>query len=129
MTGACVPATVAQLDIARSGELQAAPGAARRQAAAALARELIGQRDFLAAGVTQDDRAERADVAVVQADDLLALPDGLGEQLIGFARHCAVSERDGLRRSDGCAAAPWPARGRRCRPLFQAARRASWLAP
>ena len=36
-----------------------------------------------------------------------------------------LSERDGSRRSGGCAAAPWRGRGRRCRPPSPAARRAS----
>ena len=47
----------------------------------------------------------------------------------GFARDGAANERDGSRRSDGCAAAPWRGRGRRCRRPSPAGRRASSPSP
>ena len=45
---------------------------------------------------------------------------------VGVAR--ALNVRDDWRHSDGCAAAPWRDRGRRCRRPSPAARRASWRA-
>jgi len=78
MTGPCAPWPIAELDIADAGQQKTSPLAAVRQLAAALASELKGQRGFLAAFlVPQDERAELAPMAAIEADDLFALPDGL----------------------------------------------------
>jgi len=88
VTGTRIPATVAKLDVARLREQQTPPLAAAGKAAAAFAGELEGQRGFFSTVlVPQDDRAELSPVAAVEADDLLALPDGLLKQPVRRARH------------------------------------------
>src|SRR5689334_11376416 len=78
MRAALVPAAVARAEIPDIGKPQAAP---LRQGAAALARELPSQHDFLAGPVAADDvRAELADAPVVAADNLPLGEDRRAEQ-------------------------------------------------
>ena len=82
-----MPEPIAKPDVSDLGEVEAFPLAAGRQRLAAPAGELVGQRDLLTIGVTEDDRTQFARVAVISAEDLFALSDCLLEQRVGGAGH------------------------------------------
>jgi hypothetical protein len=82
-----VAGAVAELDVADLGWAKAFPLAGERQRFAALACELVSQRDLLPIGVAEDDRAELAWVAVVPAKDLLVTAHGCFEQCVSRAGH------------------------------------------
>ena len=86
-----MPGPIAQPDIARLCQREASPLATAWQAAAAFAGELEAEGDLVSALlVSQDDGAELAPVAPVEANDLPALHDGLFEQLTRCNRHHAA---------------------------------------
>jgi hypothetical protein len=77
-----MPASVARPDIAYAGKPEASP---LRQRTRALAGELPGQHDFLAAFAGADDvRAQFAMAALVAANHLLLAEDGVAEQGVGL---------------------------------------------
>src|SRR6185437_6045166 len=65
MPVAGMPRPLAKPDVADLGEVQAFPLAAGRQGLAALARELVGQRDLLPIGMAENDGTEFTRIAVV----------------------------------------------------------------
>ena len=84
---------VAKPDVAGLGQQETPPLAATGKPAATFAGELEGQCGFFSTVlVPQDDRAELASVATIEADDLLALPYCLLEQPVRRARHRIVGQ-------------------------------------
>ena len=69
---AAVPPPMTSLGVFDFGHIQAFPFASNR-ATAAHSRELIDQRTFRPVFVTKNDRADFATVALVNADNLLAI--------------------------------------------------------
>src|SRR5690348_16277095 len=84
---AFMPRPVAETHLADFREPEATPRAARRQAPAALAAELVGQGFLLPLRMAEDDRAELADIAVIGAKDLRTPAHRLPEQGVGPAWH------------------------------------------
>jgi hypothetical protein len=79
------PFAAPELDIGHLGEPKAFPLAFRREPAAGAAGELIGQRTFPPVGVTQYGRAERTRMALIEAEHLLAIGHGAGDEVVGLA--------------------------------------------
>src|ERR1051326_6688944 len=86
--GAEMPVAILQANIPNLRQKEATPFAARWQTTrAALTAELIGQHDFPATGPAENMRTELAMMALIAADDLLALENGPTEVFIGATVH------------------------------------------
>src|SRR5262245_54442300 len=86
VAAAFVPGAVAQFRLFHLRQVETFPGAAGRQAAAALPAELKGEDPLAPALAADDQRAKLAIAALIEAGDLLLAEDRLAEQLVSCAR-------------------------------------------
>src|SRR5262249_44193860 len=83
------PRPVDDLGLAHLRQCEALPLPAHT-ALAAQPFELKGERLLRSTGMAEDDRTDRARMALVHADDGLQLPHRLLEKTVGRARHCTL---------------------------------------